>query len=180
MFSEVIKICPFKLILEILIQIIYTISFLYHYKIYHNDLNFGNILLVKNIDKIPLPYNETIIPTYIVKIIDYGLMTRQNPLTRIFEFSEHEQRPFCDLCYIFALFHRYRPLQKDKDILDNIFNPICGKFIGVRGIKASREILGDLTENCNRVNASVDFNATINTLIMRVLEQWRIAPGLNS
>lgn len=169
MFSEVIKICPFKLILEILIQIIYTIGFLYHYKIYHNDLNFGNILLVKNIDQIPLPYSPTIIPEYIVKVIDYGLMTHKNPLTQMLTFHKHEHIPLCDLCYVFALFHRYRPLQKDKDILDSIFNPICGNFSDVPILKSTRDILKGINKNCNQVNNSVDFNSIIVGLLLRII-----------
>ena len=166
-----------KQILEILLQIILTINFLYQNKIYHNDLNYNNILLIDNHKtQYSIYSNNNFVPEYIVKIIDYGLISYNNPLTRLFGYQNKENYPpFCDICYIFALFYRHglkhKPIEKEEleNILKNIFNVSCGNFTNMSNAKNTRELVGLFNKNCNIQNQA-NFNEIINGIIIKLMD----------
>ena len=174
-------------ILEIIFQIILTIKVLSDNKLFHNDLNFSNILLIDNHKERTAVYEgiegiQNFVPKYIVKIIDYGLSTSENPLNRVFSYHPSLNIPSCDICYIFALFHRYgletqgeKRREYMREILNEIFEESCGEFFNIGPeLKSSREIVGLVLKNkknCNNLRADKNsFNEMMDNIIKNIVK----------
>jgi serine/threonine protein kinase len=113
-------------IYNILLQITCTIIILYENNLYHNDLHIENIIITNNNENITLEYimkEGTIVLNdnrYLVKIIDYGMVTEGHPRDAEYNLDIRKTDPLMDITQLLVTTHRALEIYKKEMDIKNI------------------------------------------------------------